>query len=71
MQALAFAKAGHAAPELFDALGETAVKHSRDFHPAALANTVLAYVTAGRNSPEVQCPSSSFHLLANKARVLQ
>ena len=49
--ARAFAKAGHAAPALFDAIGREAAAQVREFVPQALANTAWAFATVGHAAP--------------------
>ena len=46
-----FAKAGHAAPALLDAIAAAAVPRVREFNPQDLANTASAYATAGHAAP--------------------
>jgi hypothetical protein len=49
--AWAFAKAGHAAPRLLDAIAAEAVPRLRDFNPQGLANTVWAFAVADHLAP--------------------
>ena len=49
--AWAFATAGHAAPALFDAIGEEAAGRVRDFKPQELSNAAWAFATAGHAAP--------------------
>ena len=51
--AWAFAKAGHAAPSLLDAISAEAVKRVREFNSQELSNTAWAYATTGHWAPEL------------------
>jgi hypothetical protein len=49
----AYATAGHASPDLFEAVARVAVPRLGEFNPQDLANTVWAYATAGHASPDL------------------
>ena len=49
----AFARAGHAAPELLNAIAVVTVPRLRDCNPQNLANTVWAFATAGHAAAEL------------------
>jgi len=49
--AWAFAKAGHAAPALFDAIGKESAGKVLEFNPQNLSNTAWAFATVGHAAP--------------------
>ena len=51
--AWAFAKEGHAAPELFDALAASSMARVGEFNPQDLSNTAWAFATAGHAAPKL------------------
>ena len=49
--AWSFAKAGHAAPALFDAIGKEAAGRVGEFNPQELTNTAWSFAKAGHAAP--------------------
>ena len=46
-----YAKDGHAAPALLDAIASEAARRLREFNPQGLTNTAWAYAKAGHAAP--------------------